>query len=128
MARKEAILNKINKTWNCKRKKISIVSEMSKHQRSKIWNSWQQDLELLEQAQGQERLYRKRNKVSKKHGANATTEEALLTAAANRKISRKINYDAVSAILDDDGTFATGAGNSTPGVDDMDEVMVLPGL
>lgn len=35
-----------------------------------------------------------------------TTEEALLAAVANRKISRKINYDAMSAIFDDDGSFA----------------------
>jgi len=36
-----------------------------------------------------------------------TTEEALLAAVSNRKISRKINYDAMSAIFDDEGGFST---------------------
>lgn len=36
-----------------------------------------------------------------------TTEEALMAAISSRKISRKINYDAMSAIFDDSGTFAT---------------------
>ena len=36
-----------------------------------------------------------------------TTEEALLAAVSTRKISRKINYDAMSAIFDDSGGFST---------------------
>lgn len=36
-----------------------------------------------------------------------TTEEALLATISSRKISRKINYDALSAIFDDTGTFST---------------------
>jgi transcription factor IIIB subunit 2 len=40
-------------------------------------------------------------------GMGPTTEEALLAAISSRKISRKINYDAMSAIFDDSGTFAT---------------------
>ena len=43
-----------------------------------------------------------------------TTEEALLAAVANRKISRKINYDAMSAIFDDDGTFAATTDPTQP--------------
>ena len=35
-----------------------------------------------------------------------TTEEALMAEVKNRKISRKINYDAMSSIFDDEGTFA----------------------
>ena len=41
------------------------------------------------------------------HEEGPTTEEALLSALTSRKISRKINYDAMSAIFDDSGTFAT---------------------
>ena len=47
--------------------------------------------------------YRKR----KGRGHDSTTEEALLEVVANRKISRKINYDAMSSIFDD-GSFSTG--------------------
>lgn len=36
-----------------------------------------------------------------------TTEEALLAALSTRKISKKINYDAMSAIFDEDGSFST---------------------
>lgn len=36
-----------------------------------------------------------------------TTEEALMAAISSRKISRKINYDAMSTIFDDAGTFST---------------------
>ena len=60
------------------------------------------DKDMMEQTQGMER-YRKR-KVRNKDG---TTEEALLEVVANRKISRKINYDAMSSIFDD-GSFSTG--------------------
>lgn len=37
---------------------------------------------------------------------NPTTEEALLAAISSRKISRKINYDAMSTIFNDEGTFS----------------------
>ncbi len=40
-------------------------------------------------------------------GEGPTTEEALLAAMSSRKISRKINYDAMTLIFDDSGTFAT---------------------
>lgn len=36
-----------------------------------------------------------------------TTEQALLAALSTRKVSRKINYDAMSTIFDDDGSFST---------------------
>jgi Brf1-like TBP-binding domain len=38
-------------------------------------------------------------------GLDGTTEEHLLAAMNNRKISRKINYDALSSIFDDDGSL-----------------------
>ena len=40
-------------------------------------------------------------------GDEPTTEEALLAVISSRKILRKINYDAMSAIFDDQGTFST---------------------
>ncbi len=36
-----------------------------------------------------------------------TTEQALLAALSTRKVSRKINYDAMSSIFDEDGSFST---------------------
>ena len=55
-----------------------------------------------------------------------TTQEALMQNLANRKISRKINYDAMSAIFDDAGSFAThdmvgGGGGGT-----MEEESQIP--
>lgn len=40
-------------------------------------------------------------------GIFPTTEQALLAAVSTRKVSRKINYDAMSSIFDDDGSFST---------------------
>ena len=36
-----------------------------------------------------------------------STQDALLAAISTRKTSRKINYDAMSSIFDDDGNFST---------------------
>jgi len=40
-------------------------------------------------------------------GLFPTTEQALLAALSTRKVSRKINYDAMSSIFDEDGSFST---------------------
>jgi transcription factor IIIB subunit 2 len=44
---------------------------------------------------------------SRKRAFALTTEEALLEVVRTRKISRKINYDAMSALFDDSGDFST---------------------
>lgn len=49
------------------------------------------------------RKYKKRKLLD----ANATTEEQLMAHMSSRKMSRKINYDALSSIFDDKGTFST---------------------
>ena len=54
----------------------------------------------------------KKRKLTGKAGQDGesyypTTEQALLAAVSTRKISRKINYDAMSSIFDEDGSFAT---------------------
>ena len=36
-----------------------------------------------------------------------TPQDALYAAISTRKTSRKINYDAMSSIFDDDGNFST---------------------
>jgi hypothetical protein len=52
------------------------------------------------------RKYKKRQKPGE-GSEYPTTEEALLAAVATRKISRKINYDAMTSIFDDQGSFST---------------------
>jgi transcription initiation factor TFIIIB Brf1 subunit/transcription initiation factor TFIIB len=101
IATKEAIFNKINKDY------IVAQEQKEKNRKQANVNQTQAEKELEEQTAGHER-YRKR----KNRGADTaeTTEEALLAAVANRKISRKINYDAMSTIFDEDGTFSTDGG------------------
>lgn len=96
VAQKEAIFNKINKDY------IIVQAHKEKKQSAAEQAKDNAEKDLVEQAQRMER-YRKR----KGRGHDSTTEEALLEVVANRKISRKINYDAMSSIFDD-GSFSTG--------------------
>ena len=100
VAEREAIFNKINKDY------IQLQAQKEKHRASTEEAQNQDDQEMAEQEKGHER-YRKRK--NRGRPTAETTEDALLQAVANRKISRKINYDAMSAIFDDDGTFSTDA-------------------
>jgi transcription factor IIIB subunit 2 len=110
IAQKEAIFNKINKDYidlQAQKDKIRVSTEEAENQ---------DEQDLVEQAQGHER-YRKRK--NRGRDTAETTEEALMQAVANRKISRKINYDAMSAIFDDAGSFSTAeAGGAVPGIDE----------
>jgi len=38
---------------------------------------------------------------------NETTEDALQARLASKRISRKINYEAMSALFDEEGAFST---------------------
>ena len=95
-AQKEAIFNKINKDY------IIVQAQKEKSRTAAEQANSSADKDMIEQTQGMER-YRKRKGRNK----DGTTEEALLEVVANRKISRKINYDAMSSIFDD-GSFSTG--------------------
>lgn len=98
VAEKEAIFNKINKDY------IDIQEQKDRIKESSEDALDQAERDLAEQAQGHER-YRKRKNRGRE--TEETTQEALMQNLANRKISRKINYDAMSAIFDDAGSFAT---------------------
>lgn len=100
VAQKEAIFNKINKDY------IIVQAQKEKSRTAAEQANTTADKDMIEQTQGMER-YRKR----KGRGKDGTTEEALLEVVANRKISRKINYDAMSSIFDD-GSFSTGGANT----------------
>ncbi|OEU22712.1 cyclin-like protein [Fragilariopsis cylindrus CCMP1102] len=102
VAQKEAIFNKINKDYIV----VQAQKEKNRTAAEKAHDNAEKD--LAEQSEGLER-YRKR----KGRGKDSTTEEALLEAVANRKISRKINYDAMSSIFDD-GSFSTGGATEDP--------------
>lgn len=113
VAQKEAIFNKRNKEY------LELQAQKEKNRASAEEAHTQQEQEMVEQFQGQERYRRRKNRARGVDNTSAdtgdgaaatTTEEALLLAVANRKISRKINYDAMSAIFDQDGTFATEDG------------------
>lgn len=105
VAQKEAIFNKINKDY------IDLQAQKERHRNNEEQAQDRQELDLAEQAQGLERYRKRKDRGGGKD--TETTEEALLQAVANRKISRKINYDAMSAIFDDDGNFST-AGSEHP--------------
>ena len=64
----------------------------------------------LAQEEGRRRYLKTSRSRKKKDGWDPnelTTEEALLEVVRTRKISRKINYDAMSALFDDTGNFST---------------------
>ena len=64
----------------------------------------------LAQEEGRRRYLRTSRSRKRKDGWDPnelTTEEALLEVVRTRKISRKINYDAMSALFDDSGDFST---------------------
>lgn len=99
-AQKEAIFNKQNKNY------LAKEAMKEKQRTTEEQAQTKEDEEMVEQHKGFERYNRKRKGRDKP--ATGTTEEVLLEALSNRKISRKINYDAMSAIFDDDGQFSTG--------------------
>ena len=96
---KEAIFNKMNQEYlqqQIRKERERKETELSRQQ---------QDTDDVAQAAGQARYSKRRGAKNQQH---LTTEEALRAAVASRKVSRKINYDALTSIFDDDGSFASG--------------------
>eukprot|EP00547_Thalassionema_nitzschioides_P009284 CAMPEP_0194227564 /NCGR_PEP_ID=MMETSP0156-20130528/42924_1 /TAXON_ID=33649 /ORGANISM="Thalassionema nitzschioides, Strain L26-B" /LENGTH=632 /DNA_ID=CAMNT_0038960051 /DNA_START=99 /DNA_END=1997 /DNA_ORIENTATION=+ len=123
IAHKEAIFNSLNKDY-------LVQQERKESERAKEEVSAQdkQDDELA-QAEGHARYVksktgRKRRKDGPE-GETQTTEEALLAAVSTRKISRKINYDAMSSLFGEDGGFSTeGIESNEPTHDELHYAMV----
>ena len=138
---KEAIFNKINKDYIAQQ-------ERKENERLDLEAATKdQDVDDLAQAAGQARYKdvvgrnhhhtksNKRQRESSSGGGGdatnpgsssssvpATTEEQLRAAVASRKVSRKINYDALSSIFDDDGSFAIAGGPDEYGnIEDDDD-------
>jgi len=99
---KEALFNSLNKDY--------LVQQERKESDRASAEAASKDREVDEAAQVEGRaryLSKNRGRKKKSEMDEPTTEEALLAAVSTRKISRKINYDAMSAIFDDSGGFST---------------------
>ena len=103
---KEALFNSLNKDY--------LVQQERKESDRANAEAASKDREVDEAAQVEGRaryLSKNRGRKKKSEMDEPTTEEALLAAVSTRKISRKINYDAMSAIFDDSGGFSTDVVN-----------------
>eukprot|EP00548_Thalassiothrix_antarctica_P004608 CAMPEP_0194140408 /NCGR_PEP_ID=MMETSP0152-20130528/9959_1 /TAXON_ID=1049557 /ORGANISM="Thalassiothrix antarctica, Strain L6-D1" /LENGTH=341 /DNA_ID=CAMNT_0038838639 /DNA_START=677 /DNA_END=1699 /DNA_ORIENTATION=+ len=102
IARKEAIFNSLNKDY-------ILQQEMKESERRKEEEAAKnKEIDEMAQAAGRARYQKKRGRKRKKGSdGERTTEEALLEAASKRKISRKINYDAMSSLFGASGNFTT---------------------
>ncbi len=105
---REAIFNKMNKDYIEKQKQKENERKAAEEALKE-----QEDIDANQVAE-QERYWRKTKRrrdgeVSSFNDDSGapTTQDALLAAISTRKISRKINYDAMSAIFDDSGNFST---------------------
>jgi len=123
IAHKEAIFNSLNKDY-------LVQQERKESERAKEEVSAQdKEDDELAQAEGHARYVksktgRKRRKDGPE-GETQTTEEALLAAVSTRKISRKINYDAMSSLFGEDGGFSTeGIESNEPTHDELHYAMV----
>jgi len=136
---KELIFNKLNKDY------IEQQERKESERRSAEAASKNQEKEDAAQAEGHARYKSSRNKRAQKQaeggdgaaagtGAAAstkasatsepsTTEEQLLAAVNSRKISRKINYDALSSIFDEDGSFSTEVAEDQEGEGESEDPM-----
>ena len=120
VAMKEAIFNKINKDYieQQERKENDRLSSEAavKDMEDEDVAQFEGHVRYMNSDRGKKR--KNKNGAGEAGDSELTTEEALIAAVSNRKISRKINYDAMSAIFDDDGTFSTdvpqGVEDSSP--------------
>lgn len=97
---REVIFNKLNKDYLEQKNRKEAAKNTS------TAKSKGQEESDMAQAEGQARYKRKKSKKDLMAAAT-TTEEQLKATIESRKVSRKINYDALSSIFDDDGGFDT---------------------
>jgi transcription factor IIIB subunit 2 len=106
----EVIFNKINKDY-------LVTQERKETARKSAENDYDKQVQQdAAQAEGHAR-YKNKNRRGQ------TTEEQLMAAVSNRKVSRKINYDALSSIFDDSGSFSTDAVPEDPGEPGVYEIL-----
>ena len=119
---REAIFNKINKEYIEQQQRKEADRLNAENDKA------DQEKDLAAQAEGQAR-YKSNRRSKRKRGetdGGPSTEEQLLASISSRRVSRKINYDALSSIFDDDGQIG-GVGNdaesSAPAEDSMYDVL-----
>lgn len=102
MKEREAIFNKMNKDYIEKQQEKEnerIANENLQKERQE-----EDAIQMEEQA----RYKRRRAEKAAAYGdSDPSPQDALLATISSRKISRKINYDAMSSIFDDMGSFST---------------------
>jgi len=101
---REAVFNAQNKDYL----KTQQIKEQERLLAEAAARAKQED--ELAQEEGRKRYLKTSRSRKKKDGwdpNDLTTEEALLEVVRARKISRKINYDAMSSLFDDSGDFST---------------------
>jgi len=109
---KEIIFNKLNKDY------IDALERKESEKLSASAAEDGQEKDMDAQAAGHARYNKRRKRGGKGNGdGTGTTEEQLLAAVSSRKVSRKINYDALSSIFDQDGSFATSTDVHQDGMD-----------
>lgn len=123
IAQKEAIFNSLNKEYLLQQERKE--SERMKEEEA----AKDKEEDELAQAEGHARYVKTKNGRKRRRdgseGEVPTTEEALLAAVSTRKISRKINYDAMSSLFGDDGGFSTeGVESNEPAHDELNYAMV----
>lgn len=110
---KEAIFNKMNKDYleKLERKESERIATETLLKEKEIDDAAQAEEHARFITSKSQRHYlgkrRRDDKTVSFEDDGPTTEEALLATISSRKISRKINYDAMSALFDDTGTFST---------------------
>lgn len=96
---REAVFNAQNKEY--------IETQQQKENDRLLAEAASKAKEDDEAAQEEKRgQYLKKSRSRKRKAGELTTEEALLEVVRTRKISRKINYDALSNLFDDTGNFS----------------------
>mmetsp|Transcript_36100 Transcript_36100/g.82412 ORF Transcript_36100/g.82412 Transcript_36100/m.82412 type:complete len:658 (+) Transcript_36100:270-2243(+) len=104
VAEREAVFNAQNREYlDLQRQREDDRLEAEAAARSKLEDEAAQE-------EGRRRYLKTSRSRKRRDGLDPhelTTEEALMEVVRTRKISRKINYDAMSSLFDDDGQFST---------------------
>ena len=124
---KEAIFNKINKDYlvHLQRKETERLNlEAAAKDQEKVDAAQAEGHARYKSSrQSRQKQPRTHNQAARRESLGGTvsgsttltTEEQLMAAVSSRKISRKINYDALSSLFDEDGSFATATAQDDNG-------------
>lgn len=109
---KEVIFNRINKDY------LEIQARKEQDRKKAEAASERREREDAAQVEGHARykISRRKRGAPLTDDATKTTEENLMESIATRKVSRRINYDALTSIFAEDGSFST----DVAAVDDSD--------